>query len=393
MKSTILVWMAVTSAFGCASSRHAPASGAAAKAANPDGGLSSATAPALPPPLDAPREIACEIAAAGWPSHTEYAGGGHRFLRFARGGRPFADVDYLSDIKVRLPVAPVSAGGTVMLNAGGIYVEGLVEAHDIQLYAASPFVVSGVFVPNEEHRMDLRSAMPGSVTLIAHAGPSVRSLGTELVAERPCTDVSMGSVAIDAKAIDRVMGPPNSAMPESPHQYTLLRPGKIPLSSTPDGDAIVEIDSIQRSRDPMLIFPVRVLSVQNDSTRIALRAEGGVLFGWVASARLRTVKGHVVDLSHDCPSSYRGIRIPRTDESFVACDREIPLVAEVGGERRLVGVVHRGVRFKRVRSVTGWAEVQFLEKAVTAADGASFWLRESELADCSSAKALQADGP
>jgi hypothetical protein len=67
---------------------------------------------------------------------------------------------------------------------------------------------------------------------------------------------------------------------------------------------------------------------------------------------------------------------------WLTCDRDIPLVAEAGSERRLVGTIRAGTRLERVRAVAGWGEIAFRDAGVIAAEGATFWSRESDLIGC-----------
>jgi hypothetical protein len=346
------------------------------------GTLALAAPPALPPPLEAPRELACTLVASSWPVDRPECGyEEHHFLRFHPGGQPFAEVFGGKDVKLALPVALASAGGMLTLDAQGVVVQGSLEAAEMPLYPASAFVMSGVFVPNGERRLVWRSAKPGLITVATEAVPRLRVSNGELVAERECKDISFGTVVIDDNAIDRAMHAKIVPVPVGPARpWPWLRPGKLTFTATSEGDALAELDVVEPRDDSLTIQSPRVLAVAKGQTRIALKTFGGVLFGWVPSTQLVTSTLMYTDLSHDCFDHVSHVPKPSVGR-VVACARDVALVAEAAGERRLVGLIRAGAQIKPLRTLTGWSEVE-VEAGVVAADGASFWARESELASC-----------
>jgi hypothetical protein len=209
--------------------------------------------------------------------------------------------------------------------------------------------------------------------------PRVRAVMGELSAERDCNDISIGTTHFDDDAIAKVIRarlPPAEQRPP----WTWLRSGRVTLSATPEGNTIAEIDVIEPRDDTLIIHPPLVLAVEKGRTRIALPTFGGVLFGWVPSSKLEKSKRQYLDLSHDC---FTMVTRPKPKSgNFVSCDRDVPLVAEAGHERRLVGRIRARTLFERVRSAAGWVEIEFRDAGVRAAEGASFWSRESDLAGC-----------
>jgi hypothetical protein len=344
------------------------------------------TAPALPPSLEVPQSVACTLRANDWPYESvEDPGKGHYFLRFASSMRPFAQVLRGTHVSLVLPIGEASAGGTLSLDADGVTLRGIFAADEMPLYPASAFVLSGVFVPNEERRLEWRSGKAGTLVVAWDAGPKVHATTGELSGERPCADLSLGAVRIEPKAIDQATGGPSSDEPAPPWKW--LRVGKVPLASTPDGAAIVEIDSTEPPNDTLLVHPVRVMAAGKDRTRIALSAFGGTLFGWVPTARLRSAAREFVDLQHD--SSFITAAGPPKAGAFIACSREMPLVAEVDGERRHVGSVHAGGALEKVGDHSGWTEIAFRDPGIAAAPGAVFLVREADLVGCGPARAAQ----
>jgi hypothetical protein len=302
------------------------------------------------------------------------------YLRFEAGGPPFASVHSGTDVMLELPVALETAGGMLTLHTDGIVVHGHIEAAEMPLYPASAFVMSKVFIPNDERRLLWRSsAKPGVVTVAAEAMPRLRPIDGELSAERECGDISLGRVALEDRVVDEAMqATPAPAETKLPRPW--LRSGKVTLSDEPGGDAVVEIDVVEPRDDRLLIFPPRVLEVKKGHTRVAIGTYGGVVFGWAPSEQIVQSRREYLDLSHDV-SSYR-IHRRAPGAALTACGHDAPLVAQVANERRLVGMLTAGARFERGASQAGWTRIEFRDAGVMSADGASFWVRDSDLVDC-----------
>jgi hypothetical protein len=337
----------------------------------------------MPPPLSRPGNIACILTADLWPMEDlEDLERGRQFLRFEAGGPPFAEMFGGTNVELAVPAALASAGAMLNVYSNGVFVSGHLEAAEIPIYPAVPFVMSGVFVPNYDRRLIWRSAKPGFITVVTEPIPRLLPVDGALSAERPCKDIALGAVVFKDGVIDKAIGTKVGPV-ERPPPWPWLRSGQIRLSAEPDGPLIAEIDVVEPRDDTMLIHPPRVLAVKKGWTRIALRTYGGVVFGWVPSDQIVKSKKEYVDLSHDA----RMIRIFKglADGNFVACDHDIPLVAEVAGDRRLVGTVRARVPFQPEPAKAGWISVVFRDAGIARVAGASFLLRETELHGCSPA--------
>lgn len=352
----------------------------------PPGPPSSAVAKApppiphhYPPPIAAPREVACTLTAPVWPIENTEEGGGIHYLRFAPGRPPFAQLYLGTDVELLIPAALPTAGGYLRIDAGGVHLEAQVEAAELPLYAASPLVLGGVFIPNNETRLVWRSARAGAITVSADAGPRVRPRGDRLNTELPCAKIAVRDAWFEAEAIDLLMKAPKSTALEAKPSTLWLQPGRIPLSAAPDGDAIVDIDVVEPPDDRVLIHPLRLLGKEKGWSRVALVPFGGVLFGWVRDDALRHRTKEYLDLSHDVVSYV----IKKTRQgSFVRCDHDVPLVAEAGGERRLVGFVRARTPFEPLGAKAEWTIVDFPKSALAPAKDASLLLETSKLASC-----------
>jgi len=283
-------------------------------------------------------------------------------------------------VRLTLPVALASAGGSVSLDAGGVTVNGHLEAAEMPLYPAAPFIMSGVFVPNSERRLRLRSARPGFITVAAAPLHRVDTLGRELTAERDCKDIALHPVTLEDAAVDRlIQAPPPTTKLARPWPW--LRRGSALLSPLPDADSFVVVEVFEPRDDSLTVHPPRILAREKGKTRVALRTFGGVLFGWIESDRLTTSSEEYLDLSHDAFSILSPP--PYVPGHFFECKHDAPFIAEAGGQRRVVGTIVAGTRFERKRSVAGFTEIRLHDSAIVPAAGASFWSREADLADCS----------
>lgn len=336
--------------------------------------------PGLPPPLERPREIACVLTEHVWPlEDLESIERGRQFLRFEAGGRPFAELMLGTDVELVIPAALSTAGGMLKIFSNGVWMNGHMEAIEMPLYPAVPFVMSGVFIPNHERRLVWQTSRPGFITVVTEQIPRLLPAEHALVAERACSDISLRTTIFEDRAIDKVMktkaGPAETKPP-----WAWLRSGKVEVSAEPDGQVMAQIDVVEPRDDTMLIHPPRILAMKKDWTRMALRTYGGVVFGWVKSDRIEKSKKEYLDLSHDS----RTLRIyqGRAEGNFIACDREIPLVAEVGSERRTVGTIQPLAPFEPAPPNAGWSSVVFRDAGLLPTGGASFLVRESDLANC-----------
>jgi hypothetical protein len=331
-----------------------------------------------PPPIEPPAAIACTLRASRWPTEeVEDSTKGRQFLRFGPGMAPFARLFHGTDARLHIPVEGANAGALVELDANGVLVRGRIDAKELPLYPASAFTVADVFVPNHERRMLFRSARPGFLTVALEPMPHIRGRHGDLTAERACTDLSLGAVLLEQAAIDTALRAPKSA---SRPATDWLRPGRVPLAPAPGAEAAVEIDVVEPPDDTLLVHPVRLLAVERDHARIAAQTFGGTLVGWVPRAQLRRVSRQYVDLSHDCFTSV--INAPRTDGHFVTCPRSIPLFAEVGGERRMIGTIRSGVAVEPTLPRSPYTQVAFRDAGITEAEGASFLVHTADLTSC-----------
>jgi hypothetical protein len=343
-----------------------------------------------PPPIAPPRNVACAFKSNAWPRENTEEGLGYHYLRFGPGAAPVAQIYAGSDVELLLPAALASAGGYLRIYASGVWLEGHLEASEMPLYAASPLVLSGVFIPDSFRRLVWRSARPGKITVSSDAGPRVRASGNGLGAELDCARISIGPGTIESSAMDALMkAPPGSENLVKP--WLKLRPGRVELSTTAGGESVVEIDVVEPPDDSVLVRPLRLLGRERNWSRVGLRPYGGVLFGWVRNDALQRSTKDYMDLSHDVDNIL--LKKGREGAAFFACETDLPLFAEAGGEQRLVGRVRAGTAFERLGTKAEWTIVDFPRSPLAPAKDALLLLETSRQAGCGPAPAPKATPP
>jgi hypothetical protein len=329
----------------------------------------------LPPAIEAPRETACTFTARQWPNDpAEDTPDGYRSLRFGPGASPFAKIYEGENVELRVLSGLASAGAYLTLDAEGVTFRGHIEAAELPLHPKRPFVVGGVVVPTR--RLAWRAAKKGALAIAADVGPRLRATEGTLVTETACDEMVLGYSPLDATAIDEKIG----AVKAQEDFATWLRPGKVFLSTAPEADPVAWIDVVEPPDDTLLLHPVRKLATEKTWTRIAMRGYGGVVFGWVRSGDLRTLRRQYADLSHDVASIVLGA--PPKGEGWLACAREVPLMARVGEERRTVGVVRAGAMFRTQETASDFTRIELRDSGVMPAPGAAFFVPTSSIATC-----------
>lgn len=349
---------------------------------------------------DAPRRLVlpdgvCRIA-------TQNADGGGAVFRFAPGGAAFAKAGFhggLLGLITRNDSGPPRTRTEVVLFDGQttsagltfetrlVRVRGHVDMADARLHVAKAAVLGGFLVP--------LSVVPKRISAAGiEAAPVVPSF-VGLKVELPPWHLACADLSITEEPPD-----PDAALPAPigrQNEYMLLRKGAPALLSlTPGGAAVARLDPGEEG------LVVHVLEKKGRAVRVVTRSMGITsVFGWVPgssleerkSTRSRGEEGQMLD--HEPRAKPLDSRV---------CDKEVPLFAEVSGDRAEVGAILAGARidvserrgtFARVEPIAPPPSVfgGDLWPDVDRAKGASFWVQESALAECAPAPALAPSPP
>ena len=292
-------------------------------------------------------------------------------LRLTADGKPFAELFQSTHADVTL-----GDGVFAELTTASIRVGGYIDKAKLRLHAAKPFVVDGYAIPGPKLPMRFVSAREAAITFelplpnVVHAKAP---LGTQ-----PCSDL-----AIDDKA---TFDPRDAIEADTQSEAYLYAKRSIPLSLERGKPAVAELRYEQAEK-------VDVLERTDKLARVAVEinalnpAYHVMVFGWVPASAL-----------HDQASGFGGSWATGGDRSarrerpmkgtkLVTCAAETPLVIDVGGERRTVGVVLPNAVIEVVPGGEELAEVRFPRPNAELARGARWLVKQAALAGCAAVAA------
>jgi hypothetical protein len=276
-----------------------------------------------PPPLDVPGEMGCT-----------YPSSGELRLRFRGGARPFAVLAVGSTL-VDLSTAGPAAGAYVRRAQEGYTLTGIVAGDEISLGPAHAMVIAGFLVPTPDARFAWQGAAPGKVLITIPVDDDVRVLPEAKLG--PAVSLDCDAVSLEGASFDAA-----SAAPRSPRQrQARLRSGKaIPLSRTVGGPPVAELAVRPDDGDSVTLVETR--GGRALVVRAGVRA---IVFGWIPltfvdPGEFETFGRGGLALRPESVGGGSAVR------EVVRCDHEVPLVAEVDGERRTVGSVAAGTSLR-----------------------------------------------
>ncbi len=321
-----------------------------------DAAIDAAPAPpaiAYPPPLERP--AGCALSG-DWDDQP-------RELAFVPGGKPYATMSHIEE-------AHATLGDSVFADLRGNWVQlgGYVDVSQVRVYAARPMLIAGWIVPYPDVALAYRGATSERVRFEVKPPAGVRAKAT-VVGDEPCDAMAIDETsdyeargAIDAKAIDDGQLRENRAIPLS------LEPGKPPVAQLQYKDSPPPVEILEKKgKHVRVIVGVASLDPQ----------ERMLLVGWVpASAVQKTATGFGGSWGDGGGRGVMGRR-PEPGDRYVTCDGPTPLVAELSGERRLVGTIAPKAVL-RLRTDTDFMDV-YIEKpdAVPGADARWLVAREA----------------
>ena len=360
-------------ALGC---NNAPTSSAPASSA----ASASAAAPVQPPrTLELPEGV-CRISYEGFrgqgltlrlaPDGPAFAIVGHKYSGGGMGGL-FGTAGQDRSAEVVLLDGPAKSVG-IRIKDPNLLLRGFLDAEEIVLHPLRASVLGGFLAPT---RFRVVSASSAGVEVAPRFGKEVEVLGSLPAPRLTCAQLSLDPAVLDVDP---------SVLPSSKNDpRRVLRGGDpIDLAVEPAGPAVARLHPASASTD------VRVVETKGKATRIAWSLDEGTVFGWVVSSALEEPpKGHRVQ-------GLRGIDRP-PDEVPVAsflCSEDVPLVAEVAGERVTVGHVRKGTRAGMLDRAAPYAHIAAPRgpdhgfgappPEIIAAKGAAFRVPTSALDGC-----------
>lgn len=267
-------------------------------------------APVLPEVRE-PADVACRIVESGWSYPT---------LRLKDGGAVFAKI-------TSAPTSLAFASGEpraaiAVFDDANVLLRGVVAHEDIRIYTRAATALRGFLIPKKHTVLAWIGGGGGKLRVGVDAKDDL--VPPTLVDEGLGCD-KLGLNVQDFEARDQVTK--QAKLPER----EIAREGA-ELALTRGGDAVA------RLRDGVR---VELVLAQGKHSKILRDHHQYVLFGWVASADLRPPQlGAGYGTGHGrLAGRYVGKRGARK------CARDLTLIAEVGSERAIVGVLRQGAPF------------------------------------------------
>jgi hypothetical protein len=315
----------------------------------------------LPPPIALDAEVACAFDTPRWNGAVDITD-----LAFRPGGKPFVRITN-GAARLSIPVGP--AGDTVLqIRDGGITVEGHAPAAASALRPNVPFVLNGFAIPTLFARLGWTEGTATSLT-VTHAGAeALEVLEPPLRATRPCADVGLEGSSFDAEGAVPEGGEANKKA-----VMAFLPGSRVALAREPKGKPVARIGVKEATL-------VDVFESRGGMSRVSFPISTFVVFGWVKTSDLKP--GGPIS-GYGSGHGRKGLREPAfVVKERLRCENEVPLVAEVDGERRTVGAIGKNTPIDVLERADDEARVRVWTKGIHAAEGASLLVRAFDISGC-----------
>jgi len=328
---------------------------------------------------DAPRDGRAPSLALPAPVACRYRQQGRWRLSLGAGAR-FAEVEGTVELSLPVVTDPDVAGGRI--RSGGVDLAALVEADDIALHPTSAFVVGQVLVPRPSTPLQWIHGEPGTVGVTFEPDGEVDIPLGGWHATRRCSDVSLKRSKFDP--FDAIGGHGLD------QKAALSEDGPVPLAARAGGPTVARLSDV---RD------IVVLAARKHHSRIAWKGEQGLVSGWVENRYLaRPDRDSTDDEESIGEEGTIGLGslgtigpapAPSPPDDRVSCPVAIPLVAEAGAKRGVVGSI--GPRVVMViepgLGPPGFASVHFPGAKIAVVSQARLLVYEDDLERCRAARA------
>ena len=297
-----------------------------------------------------------------------------------RPGVGYATISRVDAIDVKLPVGTKPAPMVVKLTAQNVKLEGVVDGASLPLHAARPFVAGDLFVPGPAVTMSWTAAKAGQIEVSMEIGADTKGViggvTGPLRATRPCADLGVEQGAEFDRF--RAVGAKTGAA-----THVIAGDAPITIAAKPAAKGTAQL---LPPSGPMLISNIVVIQKKKLAVRIGLDTGDFLIVGWVRDSDLKAGLS-----ASEIGDAYGagGLGLVGTGEGTGAargtftCKQAIPLIAEVGVERVIVGSVGVGAGMTVDTTVGDLLPVRFLNfTSFEAAAGAQFLVRRADVESC-----------
>ena len=318
----------------------------------------SGPAPTVPPSVRH-ADLGCQIDLQNPPPHGDLT----TELSFGPGEAVFATLRGYTAIVPRSVSFPVSAQRSAALVTVRDYsstVWGWSEANDVQLFANRPALIGETFAPNTEVPLQWTGKAGASSVEVK---VDLDDLGVSVTGELPCDAAAlMPGVPFDPKAA-----------------ITAFQPGGL--------RGVLQTDRIAASFASAAGIPLPtalqqltssvVVAQQGDQLRVAFPLAQGLLVGWVTRDKFEPLASQPTSDEATTEKRRCGRGIVARVDGLVRCGEPVAIVAELEGQRRVVG---QSVDVHLLAEGPHWTEVRVAPLAPVA--GVRILARTEDLAGC-----------
>lgn len=288
-------------------------------------------------------------------------------LSEAAGSSAYASIAGAKKASIAFPVGPF-ASAFAQIDVGPATVEGWIDGADAPLYPQRAEVLDGSVIPFGTHAVAVLDGAVDSVHFRVSVDEHVKLSPVE--ATLPCAYFGTKAGSFDAL----------SALPAGQKNRVAVRIGPRQLFKEAAGDAA--LGTLVGDTAAPYAFSVGASAAR---TLVAWPAGPSVVFGYLERKDVALGTETMPDRLA-APSAE--IKAPPHRETGVAtfretrCAEELPLVAEVAGNKREIGAIHAGELFQVGPDVNGFSLVAFPNADLLASDAGKLLVATTKLASC-----------
>jgi hypothetical protein len=253
-------------------------------------------------------------------------------LRFRQGGPVFARVA-TGAARLVLPVGVAAQGAGLELVDAGLTLRGQLDAASVGLHGAQEVIFAGFAAPTGRSALTWSRATMGDVVVTLDSIAGVKPAQTPLSTTVPCAALGLDRGSYEPR--------PETLGARATRRAVLRVGASILLSVSPTGAAVAELNARDEPDGE-----VRVSEVKGARSRIFWSRREALVFGWVLSTDVQKPKSEYGFGSGSGSGAGFGRSVHPVDR--VVCDKEIPVIAEAGGERMIVGSISPGTVIDRM---------------------------------------------
>lgn len=288
-------------------------------------------------------------------------------LSEASGSPAYASIAGAKKASVAFPVGPF-ASAFVKIGVGPATVDGWIDAADAPLYPQRAEVLGGGVIPTGDSAVTVLDGAVDSVHFRASLDEHAKLSPIE--STLPCAYFGTKPGTFDA----------TSALPAGQRNRVAVRIGERPLYKEATGDAT--LGTLVGDTAAPYAFSIGASAAR---TLVAWPAGPSLVFGYMER---KDVALGTETKTDSLVAAKAEVKAPPHRETGVAtfreirCKEDLPLVAEVGGNKREIGTISTGELFQVGPDVNGFSLVAFPSSDLLTSDAGKLLVATTNLASC-----------